>query len=286
MRVRLSTLVFGRTYLEHFKRSVKSLTWPKNRKALEGAVWSVHTDLPEKVLGILEPLGFETEIHPAQPVNSHAAVGMLLLKTLVTDLEKCVGGDALLTAQPDTIFGEGTIKTLVEIGSEGMNAIAVSHPRVKVETFPVLTEPTSNARLVRLAFEHLHEGWQACNLKADENNCFMGGVGWREIDQDLYAISVRIPTTYFVRPRGSDIDFLKTCKHGGWDHVWPAHLVEQQRHRLIGSSDAAFMVELTDLNRRGALTRSARIDELDAYKFNLDHHRTNRNSLVIWRAER
>lgn len=281
MQVRLSTLVFGDKFLGFFKRSVRSLGWPGNREALRNAVWSIHTDKADEARKIVEPLGIDVEINPVPS----GTIGMALLKSLVLDLEKCLGGDALLTAQPDTIFGDGTIRTLVELGGEGLNAISVSHPRV-VSTFPDLTEPTSNAKLVGLAFDHLHQGWKSANMRADENNCFKGGVGWREIGKDLYAVTVRIPTTYFVRPRIEDVDFLKTCKEGGWDHDWPAHLVEQQRHRLIGSSDAAFMVELTDSKRNGALPRAARIDEPDAYKFNLDHHKTNRNSMVIWRAER
>jgi hypothetical protein len=283
VRVRLSTLLFGRNYLELFKRSVQSLTWPKNRAALDGAVWSVHTDLGEKVMEILGPLGFEVEINQVEAV-SQKATGKLQLQTLISDLEKCVGGDALLTAQPDTIFGEGTIQTLVDLGSEGSNAISVSHPRVS-DTFPELLEPTSNAQLVKLAFEHLHPSWREANMRADENNVFMGGVGWRKVG-DLYAVTVRIPTPYFVRPKSEDIEVLKTCRDGGWDHVWPSFLAESQRHRLIGSSDAAFMVELTSPERRGALTRAARLDIPDAYKFNLEHHKINRNSLVIWRAER
>lgn len=257
--------------------------WPKNRKALEGAVWSIHTDNEEEARRIVEPSGLEVEINP---VPDASGIGVRLLKSLVLDLEKCLGGDALLTAQPDTIFGEGTIKTLVDLGSEGLNAISVSHPRVVASTFPILTEPTSNATLVKHAFEHLHPGWKLANMRGDENNCFKGGVGWREIDKDLYAVTVRIPTTYFVRPRSLDVEVLRDCKEGGWDHVWPAQLVQEQRHRLIGSSDAAFMVELTELKRNGALPRAARLDEPDAYQFSLDHHKTNRNSMVIWRAER
>ncbi len=281
MRVRLSTFVFGDAFFRLFERSVTSIGWPKNRDALKGAVWSIHTDDKERALKIVEPLGLEVEFSE----KPDGGIGDSLLKTLALDMERCVGGDALLTAQPDTIFGDGTIKTLVDLGSEGLNAISVSHPRVVAETFPILTEPTSNAKLVGHAFNHLHRGWVSANMRADENNCFLGGVGWRELDKDLYAISVRIPTTYFVRPRGEDIDFLKTCKYGGWDHVWPERLVEEQRHRLIGSSDAAFMVELTSRKRNGALTRAARISDPDAYRFNREHHKTNRNSLVIWRAE-
>ena len=282
MRVRLSTLVFGDKFLALFSKSVRSISWPKNKAALKDAVWSIHTDREEKARKIVEPLGLEVEINPV-PTGS---IGLKLLSSLILDMEKCLGGDALLTAQPDTIFGEGTIKTLVDVGREGQNAISVSHPRVVSETFPDLAEPTSNAKLVGLAFDHLHPGWKAADMRSDENNCFKGGVAWRKLDQDLYAVTVRIPTTYFVRPRSSDVDFLKKCREGGWDHVWPTKLVEEQRHRLIGSSDAAFMVELTELKRNGALPRAARIDEPDAYKFNLEHHRTNRNSLVIWRAER
>ena len=282
MRVRLSTLVFGDRFLSLFSKSVRSISWPKNRAALKDAVWSIHTDRAEKARMIVEPLGIEVEINPVPA----GGVGVKLLNSLIMDMEKCVGGDALLTAQPDTIFGDGTIKTLVDFGLEGPNAISASHPRVVAETFPDLHEPISNAKLVGLAFDHLHPGWEASDMRAGENNCFTGGVAWREIDQGLYAVTVRIPTTYLVRPRSSDVDFLKTCKEGGWDHVWPQKLVEEQRHRLIGSSDAAFMVELTELKRKGALPRAARIDEPDAYRHNLDHHRTNRNSLVIWRAER
>lgn len=284
MNVRVLTFVYGR-YLEWFEKSFRSLMWPLNRKALEGAVWSIYTtEEDEWVLReMLEPL-VKVEFH--RIVVGQKSIGEQFSDCLVDETRICVSKKAgMLLAPPDTIFGDGTIHTLVKLGSEGMNAISVPHPRVLAEAFPDLKEPTSNAKLVGFAMEHMHQVWRLANMELKNNNAFYSGAGWREISQNLYAVSMRIPTPYFVRPEKRDIDSLIGSGAGGWDHKWPQHLVKEQRHRVIGSSDAAFMVELSPADLPQGGTKERNLDDIDAYRGGLLHHQVNRNTVAIWRAE-
>jgi hypothetical protein len=280
VRVRLTTYLFGDTYLGFFKRMVKSLTWPRNKDALKGAVWSIYTTRDaHEIQEAASPLGLEIEICKGPDGGSTSTN---LVKTLIMSMEKCVAsGDALLTAPADTIFGEGSIETLVSLGYESYNAISVCHPRV-TESFPALQEPTSNSKLVGLAFKHMHPVWKKANMHDKGNNSFNTGVTWREISRGLYAVTSRIPSPYFVRPKASDISFLSGCED--WDHVWPRQLVREERHRLVGSSDAAFMVELTlgTFEGRHGVHEDP---EPDAYRSDMEHHKANRNSVVIWRSD-
>lgn len=274
--VRLCTYVFG-GHVERLKQTVKSLCWPENRKALEGAVWRIYTNDP--IQEVVAPLGVDVEFCPPP---REGGTGERMQRALVTEMEICASyGASLLTIQPDTVFGEGTIGALIKLGAGTKNAIAVPHPRVNLN-FRVDNWPLSNARLVKMAFENMHPLWKEGNMDAKKNNVYKTGAGWREIRKDLYAVSVRIPTPYFVTPIREDITFLKEQGAGAWDHKWPARLIEHQRHRVVGSSDAAFMVELTE-ERPAAVTDRSR--EPDDYRGNNLNHSVNRNTLCIWRAE-
>lgn len=283
MKLRIFTLVYGDKYLEWLKRSSASLNWPENRKALEGATWTVCTGQEDRVRRTLGPVGIPLEIHK---VEHQGNIGKYLVKCLAGEMRAAVETEsALLVAPPDLIFGEGTIRTMVKIASENpYTCVAVPHPRVVAETFPELKEPTSNAKLVRLAMEHLHQGWKSSNIELPMNSSFDSGAGWREIGPNLYAVTARIPTCHLVRPKKEDVDFLKAQLGGAWDHLWPEMLVKEQRQRVIGGSDAAFIVELTSArdNRLGMLPRKS---EPDAYRKNLEHHKVNRNVVTIWRAD-
>lgn len=259
------------------------MSWPRNHAAIKDATWSIYTENPEEVEKIVSRLGIKVEF---KPLPNTGGSGEMLTTSLVQDLDQCEKNDeALITIQPDTIFGEGTLETLVKSGRKGI-AVSVAHPRVLSDTFPELKGPTSNAKLVGLAFDHLHPLWVDSNMDAEVNNVFISGVGWKKLSQDLYSVAVRIPTPYYINPLQSDVEYLKNLGAGGWDHHWPRHLIREQRQRLIGSSDAAFMVELTEPTRPSNQKTPRNALEPDHYRVNDEHHKVNRNSLVIWRAER
>lgn len=284
MKLRIFTFVYGR-YFEWFDRTVASLMWPLNRKALDGAVWSVYTNEggESSVEKALSQTGLKVEISRVHVENN---IGKQLSLCLQGELQKCVDtGAALFLAPPDTVFGEGTVETLVNLGSEGQNAISVPHPRVFSDTFPELKEPTSNAKLVSLAMENMHEVWQLANIKLPKNNAYTSGAGWRQVGEKLYAVTMRIPTPYLINPAARDVETLAASGPGGWDHKWPANLVKEQRHRIVGSSDAAFMVELSPRDLPQGETRDRNRTEPDAYRGDLPHHHVNRNTVTIWRAE-
>ena len=284
MKIRIFSFVYG-NYFDWFEKSVRSLCWPLNRKALEGAVWSVYTNEGglSSVERILAPVGLEFQVKQLHVENN---VGKQMSLCLQEEMKACVQQDAaLFLAPPDTIFGEGTVQTLVNLGAEGANAISVPHPRVLSDTFPDLSEPTSNAKLVSLAIEHMHEVWQLANITLPKNNAYYSGAGWRQIADKLYAVTMRIPTPYFIKPQERDIETLAASGPGGWDHKWPQHLVKEERHRVVGSSDAAFMVELSPANLPQGPVRDSNKTEPDQYRGGLLHHQVNRNTVTIWRAE-
>lgn len=284
MSVRVFTFVYG-NYFDWFERTVASLCWPKNRAALDGAVWSVYTNEggQSSVERILSPAGLKVEV---KTLHVEPNVGKQMATCLQAEMKACeIDGSGLLLAPPDTIFGEGSIPAIVNLGMEGHNAISVPHPRVLSDTFPDIREPTSNARLVKLAIENMHEVWQLANIKLEKNNSWYSGAGWRHLQDNLYAVTMRIPTPYFIRPIHGDNDVMISSGPGGWDHKWPQHLVKDQRHRIIGSSDAAFMVELSRKDLPQGPVRDSNRDDLDAYRGTLLHHQVNRNTVTIWRAE-
>lgn len=272
MHIRIFTIVYGR-HLEHLKRLATCLSWPKNRKALEGASWFVETNDPKRVQEILGPLGIPLEF---------STLRGNYFGSLAAQAGVCASnGWCMFAANPDLVFGEGSIQTLRTIAEEQEGlCVAVPHPRVN-ETFPELNEATSNARLVKVAFEHLHPSWKVCSAHVKESGSYVGGVVWRRLG-DLYGVTARLPSVFFARTLPGDEEALRAGGDGAWDHTWPAKLVREQRHRIIGSSDAAFCVEIS---RQSDPRTSQRRAVIDDYHKDLEHHRVNRNTVTIWRAE-
>lgn len=275
MKLRVFTVAYG-DHVPMLEGLVASLGWPKNRKALEGAQWTILTDDIQKARWFTSPLGLTMDIR-LWDGDKHSN-----LKGIAEQVRECVGG-GLLTANPDNVFGDGTIGTLVKLASEDEGlCISIPHPRVEAENFPSLSEPTSNAQLVGHAMKTLHQGWASANMAHGLMTTYFGGVMWRDLGNNLYAVSCRLPSAFLVRPLKGDADLL--VNPGDWDHTWPTKLVDQQRHRIVGSSDAAFVVELTPKDKRHVKLRP-RSTPKDEYRLNLLHHRVNRNTISFWRAE-
>lgn len=287
MKLRLFSIVYRDQFREWFeKRCVASLNWPLNLAELRRheVQWDIYSTEEERdrVEHIVRPLGFKVEFH-----STHIGVAQLeiLKNALVTHIRQCIETDsAMFLAPPDTVFGDGSVRAIVKAAEQGRElSISVPHVRVNAETFPVLAEPTSNAKLVTLAWQHLHTSWAGSDGDAPENNSRTSGVSWRKLYPGLIAVTMRIPTIYLARFRQADLEFFTDGQYGCWDHRWPAKLMEHQRHRIIASSDAAFMVEMTPAASNIPPLEKRNDSEVDAYWGDMPHQRANRNAVCVFR---
>ena len=235
---------------------------------------------------IAEPVGLEIEFNTIPDIPD---IAYKLQRCLILEAERCAAeGEALLTAQPDLVFGDGSIFAMLRLAEEAPGTcVAVPHPRVLDQEFvlDMGADPLDNAQLVRLAMKHLHSSWAHSNLGGSKVNCWQSGSAWRALGDGLIGVSMRIPTIFLARPLPADVEFLKRGPStGAWDHAWPEKLVAEQRQRVIGSSDAAFVVELTRRGANGCEVRERPSENPDAYQGTLGHHKINRNVVAVWRC--
>jgi hypothetical protein len=290
VKLRIFTLVFRNVFLEMLEHCcANSLAWPRNIAALKSvdATWHIYSreDERDRINGIVTRIGIPVEHHAIPDIH---AIAEKLDTALLAELRAAVeGGSALLTAQPDIVFGDGTIETFIALAKENNEVcIAAPHPRVNAAEFikEIGAAPIENSELVRLAFKHLHESWRTADLSLDKVSCWHGGVAWRRLGDKMYGVTARLPTAFLVRPREDDIAFFSTAKKGAWDHHWPTKLVNERRQRLIGSSDAAFVVELTEASSHPSVLRAKLPNKQDIYRHNNPHNEVNANTMAIWRS--
>lgn len=188
-------------------------------------------------------------------------MGAILLQCLFKMIHHCLeSGAQMLTCPPDTVFSEGSIQSMRHIGRYGHSCVALPHPRVSPSIFgQIKDQALSGAELVSLTMKHGHRAWSGAEIGHSEQNSFVGGIAWQKIGkigENLLSVQHRLPTVYLSTFQGSDYTFFQkphdglAPTYGCWDHVWPSVLLNQERLRVIGSSDAAFVVEVTkdDLN--------------------------------------
>lgn len=294
--LRIFTAVWNDQYLDWFEKyCLNSLSAPKNAAALEGATWVFLTreshrvrlekainDSPIRVKDIeFMVLGPEFEENP------HAA-GSFMLQGLLMEMGRCITfGAQSLTAPPDTIFGEGTIANMRELARGRDTVIFAAHVRVTPEIDQELGKGLSNAQLVTAAWKHLHKTWEDAQDGLEKTNSYIGGVSWQYLANGLYSVCHRLPTPYLINFTPEDLVYFKAQIHYGViDHFWPDQcLIDFERMRFIGSSDAAFMVEVTPADKNIPPIEHYRADEADAFYRNLKHNKVNRLFRVILRGE-
>lgn len=288
MKFRICTIVYGARHYDWFVRGcIASLGWPRNRAALaDCTAWDIYTmpDEFERAKEAVAPLGVPAVMHslviPGSPQQR-------LQDCLIRELQIGVKtGEAILLALPDFIFGDGTLEVLKTMGPGAGRCIAVPHVRVNAETFlPGFGGALTNPQLVARAWEHLHQTWTEAEASRPKTNSWRSGVSWRAVGPGLYAITHCLPSPFLVHATPQDIEWFKAEEFGGaWDHRWPAKLVETQRHRVIGGSDAAFIAELTLTAENHPSIKPANPADVDWYQGTLAHHLANRNMVSIWRA--
>ncbi len=273
------TLVYGEKFIEMLRSGcARSLTWPRNRAALDGAVWDIYCTIEERgiIRAIVEPIGLEVVWHDSCEN---------LMVAICDHASLCLeSGAAMFTAQPDLIFGEGSIEAMVIVASENKRlCVAMAHPRVNTEFLVAMPDGViGNSTMVELAMQYLHPSFALSDLALDEVNCWNGGIAWRRLGRGLYGVTCNLPTIFLAQFVEEDLPLIKEA--GSWDHTWPSALIAEPRQRLIGSSDGAFVVELTDNRTHRPKLRSKPPGAPYTYRGNLPHNLVNRNTVTIWRG--
>jgi hypothetical protein len=255
MSLQIMTLVWGDKHLEMFKKTcLASFAYPKNRGALRsaGSTWNIFTE--EKYYDQISNM--VSEALPAVEIELKSISSLRTYidncqSALVMMVEKCIAsGDKFLMAPPDTIFGDGTIGNMIKLCRDKGAAIAVPHPRVLPAILEEMAGPLSNQELVALAWKHLHKSWTDAEVGHHTQNSFVGGVDWQYLDDNTISVLHRLPTVYMADFAPEDLQYFKLCiSFGSFDHEWPAELVKIRRQKFVGSSDACFIVEITEKDK-------------------------------------
>lgn len=257
--LRILTMVWGKKHVDLFKRAcLTSLMWPRNKAALQGATWRIVTD--EEHSAELERLvynAFDCKIEmttiPNRPettdATEHATTIQLLQHHMIQAAYACLEDQSkMLLAPPDTIFAEGSIENILMIGAQPGVCVAVPHLRVLPEILDVIDKPTSSEELVTKSFGNLHNSWVYSEFGHVDNLSLASGILWRDIGNGLYSVQHRLPTVYLASFIPQDfITFQRNHQFTVWDYKWPAErLIRQERQRTVGSSDLAFIAEVTE----------------------------------------
>lgn len=308
------TMVWSAYHVDLFKRACfRSLNWPKNVESLQGRDWYVYTkrEHEAEIVQLFEGRPFNLKLIFIEDSirvagcgfikTSQCDNGVLLLDGLRKQIYHSISNKSkLLLAPPDTIFGDGTISNLISIGAQPGTCVSVCHSRVLPEIIEDLEYLVStrgainNANLVTMAFKHAHKSWSFAEVGHEKNNSFIGGISWKELSTGLYSVCHRLPTVYFADFLENDWDFFwSQVSFGGWDHRWPAeNLIRQERQRIVGSSDACMIVEITEADKNvppdpnpEILKRILANGESDAFWNSHYHNGINRQTSVVFRGE-
>lgn len=292
--IRILTMVWGDKYLDWMGRGLcRSLSWAENKHSLKDARWHIFSDL-ENTQRIYEMATTVLPFHQIElhEIPTHNGQRKLLEAMLRVQRACLLEKIPMLTAPPDTIFSEGSIKAMMD-WSYLDTCVTVSHPRAIPDLLKHISpEPMKNEDLVSLAMKYPHWCWEKSNIKLDVNATFRGGISWDEIAPGIYHVIHHLPTPYLTRFIDDDRKFFSKAykgvepQYGMWDHEWPAdQVVSKERQRHIGSSDVAFIIELTDEWNNHPLISLKNIDFPTAYCREEYHNKMNRQYISVFRGK-
>jgi hypothetical protein len=256
MGLQILTAAWGQKHVEWFIRGcLKSLGQTKNRRAIQetDTTWNVFTDA--EYIGLLKqeiemkfPAIFKVNPMPIELLRDRTDN---LLSATIWQIGKCLETkQPMLLAPPDTLFGDGSVEGLMRIGAEPNVCVTVAHPRVLPE---ILGQDIGDTeKFVNLAWSNLHRSWSEAERGHPRQNSFIGGVDWQKTKEKPMTIAVRhrLPTPYYCNFTPEDEQFFRVqIGFGTYDHTWAAMLYQMGRIRHVGSSDIAFICELTDADK-------------------------------------
>jgi hypothetical protein len=168
-----------------------------------------------------------------------------------------------------------------------------AQPLRALYTFRGGWEYKSPPAMLNHAWRHLHDSWKHSGKRKGLSRSFSGGVYWQKLTDQLLAVQHRLPTVFMCNFIEEDIVFFRQSNvFQNWDHVFPAVcLIYQQRYRYIGSSDPAFIVEITEEHRNVPFFNEVNPVEPDAFYADTlhperIHHYINRLFVTIFNFEK
>lgn len=256
MSLQVITCVWGTKHLDMFRKgTLKTLSYKQNKKALYEAKAKFnlftdqeHVDFLYKIVDAEFP---ELEVN-VQPTTMLRRYNDPIQAAFIWQIEECLRyGHKLLIAPPDTLFGDESIPGILKVGREKGACVAVPHPRVNPSILNELDWTFKNEQMVSLAWKHLHRSWVNAEVGHPNRNSFIGGVHWSKISPKIISISHRLPTVYLADFTLEDLKYFQSAgSFGVFDHLWPGHiLIPRGRQRTVGSSDVAFVVEVTEFDK-------------------------------------
>lgn len=289
MKFRFFCFVYGDWHVSLLERIlVRSLSQSRNRKAIPPeSVISLYSDQQSMAAAstALDALAIVEEHIVAIDSDSELLQQRLFSQEIQTCFEQ---GATLIVLCPDNFWGDGSLANLLLIAGEQDACIAAPHVRVDQDKFlgAMGEGELDNPSLVALAMRTLHPSWIEADASQDESNSYFTGISMRAIGNGLYAVSHRLPTVWLARFTKEDVEFFHRNLgiRGLWDHHWPAQLVASKRQRVIGSSDAVFIAELTPSTTHRTQLNKTDPKAPDRYCAPSLHAGVNRNVTAIWRA--
>lgn len=247
----LFSVVYGAEYLAMFEAiAIRSLLQPGNLPQVRAdgtdVRWHIYCKREEhdEVANIASRTlaGYAVEI---RPMSERETAYHCLLRTAPECHRE---GRRFLLAPPDLFWGDGSISNMTRYAEGRAFTVACANLRVLDTAFMAALPdgPVSNARLVGLTMATLHECAEEMFDERDLNATFNGGLSIRRIAPGLWTLIHHLHSPWLCWFTDEDIAYWKVIGNFGvWDHAWPTMLVEQDRLRIVGSSDLVWNAELT-----------------------------------------
>jgi hypothetical protein len=268
----------------HNYESVKNAKWhlvstPQDAQAAKDAALEI---LPQAQIDILVDPRLGEGINHGEPL---AAAVMKLMKICIDDDAPC------LMATTDFVYGDGTIQAMINLGNRPGICVGMAHIRVVPEFLNEMnahSEAWTNATLMDFAWKHAHPTWNYTERSCNPTMSYHCGTTWEWLPTGEAAVEHHMPSPFLVNFIAKDLVVWQNKGKPGfgfWDHDWPTFLLEDQRLRWIGSSDAAFMAEVTDATANcGELMPRNALDP-DAFFKDAYHCKIQHQFVTIFRGE-
>lgn len=286
-KLRFFVICYGEAHADLYERiAVRSLTQTRNKAAIsEGTVVALYSDAAtiDRVSAVSKSLG-TVEPHVMALSENHYDTQN---KAFIEEIGNCVREDAtLVIVNPDNFWGDGSLANLLAIAGEQNVCVASPHVRVDRDRF-LETMPEGdidNPSLVSLAMKTLHQSWIDADVSKPRSNGFATGIGIRS-PGPLHVVHHLQPTVFLAKLNARDYGFFAEhpTARGLWDHAWPEILVAENRQRVVASSDAVFIAELTDSATHNTELYPVDPKKPDAFFRDAPHISANRMVVGIWR---
>jgi len=175
----------------------------------------------------------------------------LLLAHLRKTIQDCIDQESyMFLAPPDTVFALGTLTHCVKIAHGKNVCVAIPHIRASLGDGKVWENKLPTGKeLVRRCFTNGHDAFIK-TMDNENENATWAGISTRKIDSDLHAMIHCMPTIYLAKFTPLDLRYWEyAMDFGNWDRQWLKILWNDSRVKIVGSSNMAFCVEVTDIDK-------------------------------------